>query len=161
MGIGTYLMLERKAPTSNISAHSKSWFRYAILSAVFASLTALLGKIGIDGVESNLGTAIRTIIVLLMAFLLIFIQKKQNEIRNLDFKSLFFLIASGITTGLSWLCYFKALKDGVVSIVVPIDKLSIVVSVLFSFIFLKEEISKKALWGLFLITLGTIGMILQ
>lgn len=160
MGIGTYLMLERKTSTENFSTHKKSWFFYAILSAVFASLTALLGKLGIDGVESNLGTAIRTIIVLFMAFLLIFIQKKQNDIKNLDLKSFFFLVASGITTGLSWLCYFKALKDGVVSIVVPIDKLSIVVSVLFSSLILKEEITKKSLLGLFLIVLGTIGMIL-
>ncbi len=160
MGIGTYLMLERKPSTENFSTHKKSWFFYAILSAVFASLTALLGKLGIDGVESNLGTAIRTIIVLFMAFLLIFIQKKQNDIKNLDLKSFFFLVASGITTGLSWLCYFKALKDGVVSIVVPIDKLSIVVSVLFSSLILKEEITKKSLLGLFLIVLGTIGMIL-
>lgn len=133
---------------------------YAILSAVFASLTAILSKMGIVGIESNLGTAIRTAVVLIMAWLMVFILGKQNEIKEIDKKSWLFLCLSGITTGLSWLCYYKALQDGEASIVVPIDKLSIAITVAFSYFFLKEKLTAKSLLGLILIVAGTMVLLL-
>lgn len=157
ISIGTYLMIERKKTKSTSKAPAYgSWLIYAALSAVFASLTAILGKIGIQGVESNLGTAIRTAVVLVMAWLVVFMTKKQNGIHQIDRKSWLFIILSGFATGGSWLFYYRALQLGPASIVVPIDKLSIVLTVAFSYFILKESISKKALLGLVLIVLGTL-----
>ncbi len=154
IGLGTYMMVARQS--SGKKAKSKTWLLYAILSAVFASLTAILAKIGIDGVESNLGTAIRTAVVLVMAWLIVFVKGKQKEFKYMTFKSGIFICLSGVTTGLSWLCYYKALQKGEASVVVPIDKLSIVVTIAFSSLFLKEHLSRKAFIGLVLIVAGTV-----
>lgn len=159
MGLGTGLMLERR-DVGEKRAKVKGWLLYAVLSAVFASLTAILGKVGITHIDSNLGTAIRTIVVLLMAWGMVFITRKQGEIRHIDLKSWLFICLSGVTTGLSWLCYYRALQDGQASIVVPIDKLSIVVTVAFSCIFLKERLTKKSFLGLMLIVAGTFCLLL-
>ena len=140
---------------NTININSK-WIFYALLSAVFASLTSILGKIGIEGIESNLGTAIRTIVVLIMAWVVVFVTKKQGDIKNIDKKSWIFICLSGITTGLSWLCYYRALQYGEASIVVPIDKLSILVTVIFSYIFLKEKLNKKSFIGLIIMVAGTL-----
>lgn len=156
IGAGTYLMIEKKEVRTERVQTSSKWMLYAVLSAVFASLTSILGKIGIEGVESNLGTALRTIVVLIMAWIVVFVTKKQEGIKNIDKKSWLFICLSAITTGLSWLCYYKALQEGQASIVVPIDKLSIVVTIAFSYIFLKERLSKKAGAGLVLIVAGTL-----
>lgn len=154
IGIGTYLMIEKK--DDNKQEKNNKWLIYAFGSAIFASLTSILGKVGIEGVESNLGTAIRTIVVLIMAWLVVFVTKKQGEIKSVDKKSWKFLLLSGLTTGLSWLCYYKALQDGQASIVVPIDKLSILVTIVFSYIILKERLKKKSIIGLILIVIGTL-----
>jgi len=154
IGAGTLFMIRKKENVEN-SSEKKGWLLFAFLSAVFASLTAILGKIGVQGMDSNLGTAIRTIVVLMMAWIIVFVQKKQSQIRKIDLKSWIFLMLSGITTGLSWLCYYRALQDGDASIVVPVDKLSIVVTVAFSFLFLKEKISKVQFAGLIAIVCGT------
>lgn len=159
IGIGTYLMIEKKKTVPGTSSSGYAWLVYAFLSAGFASLTSILGKIGIDGVNSNLGTAIRTIVVLIMAWLLVAIQGRLRALKEVDNKSWLFLIASGVTTGLSWLCYYRSLKDGVVSVVVPIDKLSIVVAVALSYLILGETLTRRSFSGLFLIVLGTMGMI--
>lgn len=159
MGIGTALMLERRDIGQN-RAKGKSWLLYAVLSAVFASLTAILGKIGIAQIDSNLGTAIRTIVVLLMAWAMVFVTRKHGEIRYIDRKSWLFICLSGVTTGLSWLCYYRALQDGQASVVVPIDKLSIVVTIAFSGFFLKERLTKKSLLGLLLIVAGTFCLLI-
>lgn len=158
IGIGTYMMIIKKEDDENTieSIESKKWMFYVVLSAVFASLTSILGKIGISGIESNLGTAIRTIVVLIMAWIVVFVTKKQGDIKNIDKKSWIFICLSGITTGLSWLCYYKALQDGEASIVVPIDKLSILVTVIFSYIFLNEKLNKKSFIGLIMIVIGTL-----
>lgn len=156
LGVGIFLMIEKKQ--SQGTAKKNRWLIYAVFSAVFAALTTVLAKIGIADVESNLGTAIRTGVVLVMAWLIVFIKGKQKEIKKLDKKELGFIAVSGVTTGASWLCYYYAIQNGIVSVVVPIDKLSILVSVLFSCIFLKEAISKKALAGLALMVVGTIAM---
>lgn len=156
---GTYLMIQKKVSESH-DVKGKLWFFYAILSAVFASLTAILGKIGIQGVESNLGTAIRTIVVLIMAWIIVFIQKKHVMIKQIDRKSMMFIALSGLATGLSWLCYYHALQIGKASMVVPIDQLSIVVSIAFSRVFLKERLSGKAFIGLLLIVSGTMLLVL-
>lgn len=153
--IGTYLMIQKKVAESH-DVKSKLWFFYAILSAVFASLTAILGKIGIQGIESNLGTAIRTIVVLIMAWIIVFIQKKHVMIKHIDKKSGVFIALSGLATGLSWLCYYHALQIGKASMVVPIDQLSIVVSVAFSRVFLKERLAGRAFIGLMLVVTGTM-----
>jgi len=145
---------------ANANTGGSLWLIYAAGSAVFASLTSILGKIGIEGVESNLGTAIRTIIVLIMAWLVVFVTKKQHTIRGIDKKSIIFLVLSGFATGGSWLCYYKALQDGPASIVVPIDKMSIVVTVAFSSLFLKEKLTFKSLAGLALITAGTLSLLI-
>lgn len=155
IAIGTYLMIQKKEKAEKI-VKRKAWLIYALLSALFASLTSILGKVGIENVESNLGTAIRTIVVLVMAWIIVFATKKQRDIKKIDKRSLIFLILSGVATGASWLCYYKALQDGLASIVVPIDKLSILVTVLFAYIFLKEKLSKKSLLGLILIVVGTL-----
>lgn len=154
IGIGTYLMIEKKK--DNKQSKDNKWLLYAFGSAIFASLTSILGKIGIEGVESNLGTAIRTIVVLVMAWIVVFVTKKQSEIKNIDKRSWEFLLLSGLTTGLSWLCYYKALQEGEASIVVPIDKLSIVITIAFSYIILKEKLNKKSILGLIGIIIGTL-----
>lgn len=133
-----------------------AWMPYAVGSAVFAALTSILGKVGIEGVESNLGTAIRTIVVLAMAWAIVFITRKQNTIKSIDKRSWIFLILSAVATGSSWLCYYKALQDGPASVVAPIDKLSIVVTVVLSYLFFKEKLSRQALLGLVLIVVGTL-----
>ena len=160
IGVGTYLMIEKKDEDKQY-IKGRVWILYAVLSAVFASLTSILGKIGINNVESNLGTAIRTLVVLIMAWMMVFITKKQSEIKNIDKKSLIFIILSGIATGASWICYYRALQDGLASIVVPIDKLSIVVTVVFAYFFFKERLSKRSFLGLILIIIGTISLLLK
>lgn len=160
IAIGTYLMIQKKEKAEKI-VKEKAWLIYALLSALFASLTSILGKVGIENVESNLGTAIRTIVVLVMAWIIVFATKKQRDIKKIDKRSLIFLILSGVATGASWLCYYKALQDGLASIVVPIDKLSILVTVLFAYIFLKEKLSKKSLLGLILIVVGTLLLLVK
>ncbi|ATV56303.1 EamA family transporter [Fusobacterium pseudoperiodonticum] len=136
------------------------WFIFAILSAIFAALTSILAKIGIEGVNSNLATAVRTIVVVLMAWLMVFITGSQNGLMDISKKSWIFLILSGLATGASWLCYYKALQIGEASKVVPIDKLSIVITVALAFLFLGEQITLKTLIGCSLITVGTFVMIL-
>lgn len=136
------------------------WVIFAVLSAIFAALTSILAKIGIDGVNSNLGTAIRTVVVVLMAWAMVFITGTQSGIVDISKKSWIFLILSGLATGASWLCYYKALQIGEVSKVVPIDKLSIVLTILLAFIFLGEHVTVKALIGCVLIVTGTFVMIL-
>ncbi len=158
IGAGTFLMIEKKASDKD-KTEKKSWLLYAVLSAVFASLTSILGKIGIEGVESNLGTAIRTGVVLVMAWLIVFIKGKQHTLREIPRGELSFICLSGLATGASWLCYYKALQDGFASVVVPIDKLSILVSIGFSGIVFGERLSKKALLGLVLIVAGTLMML--
>ena len=160
IGIGTYLMIQKKEGVEKV-VKGKAWLVYALLSAIFASLTSVLGKVGIENVESNLGTAIRTIVVLIMAWIIVFATKKQSDIKKIGKRSLLFLILSGIATGASWLCYYKALQDGLASIVVPIDKLSILVTVLFAYVFLKEKLSKKSLLGLALIVVGTLVLLIK
>ena len=157
IGLGTMLMMNRKEDVKSNSS-DKSWLIYAILSAVFASLTSILGKIGISGIDSNLGTAIRTSVVLVMAWLMVFVKNKQSQIKEVDRKELLFIILSGFATGGSWLCFYRALQDGPASIVVPIDKLSILVTIIFSRAVFHEKLSKKALLGLILITVGTVTM---
>lgn len=152
---GTYMMIQRRESASS-DIKSKSWLFYAVLSAVFAALTSILGKMGIQGVGSNLGTAIRTIVVLVMAWGIVFFQKKHVLIKDIDRKSLIFIALSGLATGLSWLCYYRALQEGKASVVAPIDKLSIVVTIAFSYLFLKEKLTRKAFVGLLLIITGTM-----
>ena len=156
---GTYLMIENKQGTEEGKKKSKSAILYALLSAVFASLTALLSKIGIVGIESNLGTAIRTIIVLIMAWLIVLAGGKQKQIRDVSRKSWTFIILSGIATGLSWLCYYRALQDGPISVVLPIDKLSILISIAFAYIIFKERLTRRSGLGLAMIVAGTLGMV--
>ena len=136
------------------------WFVFAILSSIFAALTSILAKIGIEGVNSNLATAVRTIVVVFMAWFMVFITRNQNGIVDISKKSWIFLILSGLATGASWLCYYKALQLGEASKVVPIDKLSIVITILLAFIFLGEQITLKTLIGCCLIVTGTFIMIL-
>lgn len=155
IGAGTYLMIEKKAD-GHAQKGKAGWFIYAAGSAVFASLTAILGKVGISGVESNLGTAIRTVVVLVMAWLIVFGLGRQREIKKIGKRSWIFILLSGLTTGLSWLCYYRALKDGDASIVVPIDKLSILVTVAFAWIVLKEKLKVRSGLGLVMIAGGTL-----
>lgn len=157
---GTFLMIEKK-DVKTAEERSNSWFLYAAGSAAFASLTAVLGKIGITGVESNLGTALRTIVVLVMSWMMVFVTGKQKEVGKIDKKELGFICLSGIATGGSWLCYYKALQDGPASVVVPIDKLSILVTVAFSFFVFREKLTKKSALGLLLIVAGTLTMIIK
>ena len=159
LGAGTFLMIEKKAVSAQ-QQERKGWLLYAVLSAVFASLTSILGKIGIDGVESNLGTAIRTAVVLVMAWLIVFLKGKQHTLKSIPKKELGFLCLSGLATGGSWLCYYKALQDGLASVVVPIDKLSILVSIGFSALVFKERLSPKAAVGLAMIVGGTLMMLI-
>lgn len=132
------------------------WLWYAVLSAVFASLTAIFGKIGISGIDSNLGTAVRTTVVLVMAWLMVFVTGKQKEVKTIEKKELGFIILSGFATGASWLCYYRALQDGPASVVVPIDKLSILVTIAFSWIVFHEKLTKRAMAGVLFIALGTV-----
>ena len=134
------------------------WFVFALLSAVFAALTSILAKVGISGVESNLGTAIRTGIVLIMAWAIVFAKGKQTQLKNIDRKELSFIVFSGLATGASWLCYYYAIQNGIVSVVVPIDKMSILVSITFSYIVFHEKLSQKASIGLLLMVCGTLTM---
>lgn len=159
IAVGTYLMIQKKQGVEKI-VKGKAWLIYALLSALFASLTSILGKFGVENIESNLGTAIRTIVVLIMAWILVFATKKQRDIRKIDKMSLIFIVLSGIATGASWLCYYRALQEGLASVVVPIDKLSILVTILFAYIFLKEKLSKKSILGLILIVTGTLLLII-
>lgn len=160
IGTGTFLMIERKKTDAENKGKGYGWFFYAVGSAVFASLTSILGKIGIAGVESNLGTAIRTAVVLFMAWLMVFVTGKQHTIKGVSKKEFGFICLSGLATGASWLCYYRALQDGLASVVVPIDKLSIVVTVVFSYFVFHERLSMKALAGLFLIVAGTLVMLI-
>lgn len=156
---GTFLMIEKK-DVKQKEGQKKSWFLYAAGSAIFASLTSILGKIGISGVESNLGTAIRTAVVLLMAWVMVFVAGKAGEVRKIPKNEFGFICLSGIATGASWLCYYRALQDGLASIVVPIDKLSILVTVAFSYFVFHERLSKKSAIGLVLIVAGTLAMLI-
>lgn len=156
LAVGIFLMVEKK--DTRQAQKSGVWLLYATLSAVFAALTSILAKIGITGVESNLGTAIRTGVVLIMAWGIVFAKGKQRLLKEVDKRELAFICLSGIATGASWLCYYYAIQNGVVSVVVPIDKLSIVFTIAFSYVVFKEKLSKKALAGLLLMVLGTLIM---
>ena len=154
--VGIFLMIEKKSVKKDTKG--KSWMVYAILSAAFAALTSIFAKVGISGVESNLGTAIRTCVVLIMAWIIVFACGKQKQIKDIDRKELAFISLSGIATGASWLCYYYAIQHGVVSVVVPIDKLSILFTVAFSFVVFKERLSRKAVIGLALMVGATLLM---
>ena len=154
---GTFLMIEKKARSGGTK--SAAWLWYALGSAVFASLTAILGKVGISGVESNLGTAIRTGVVLVMSWVMVFVTGKQEELKAIPRNELGFICLSGLATGGSWLCYYKALQDGPTSVVVPIDKLSILVTVLFSYLVFHEKLTEKSGLGLASIVAGTLLML--
>ena len=160
IGIGTYLMIQIQKKETKEKAEDKKWLLYAVGSAVFASLTSILGKIGIQDVNSNLGTAIRTAVVLVMAWIVVFVTGKQNTVNNIDRKSWLFLILSGFATGGSWLCYYRALQTGPASVVVPIDKLSILVTIAFSYIVFHEKLSLKSGTGLLLIVAGTLALLI-
>ena len=157
LAVGIFMMVEKKQTEQK--KENKAWMIYAALSAVFAALTSILAKVGISGVESNLGTAIRTGVVLVMAWLIVFAKGKHKELKTLDRKELVFIALSGIATGASWLCYYYAIGNGSVSIVVPIDKLSIVFTVAFSYFVFKEKLSRKAFAGLALMVIGTLLMV--
>ena len=156
LGIGILLMVEKKKSESK--ATGGAWMVYAVLSAVFAALTSILAKVGVSGVESNLATAIRTMVVLLMAWMIVFAKGKHKDVGSIEKRELVFIGLSGIATGASWLFYYYAIQNGIVSVVVPIDKLSIVVTVAFSYIVFKEKLSKKALLGLLMMVAGTLIM---
>lgn len=160
IGVGTYLMIQKKEVDKTEEASGKKWLFYALASAVFASLTSILGKVGMQDINSNLGTAIRTIVVLIMAWVVVFVTGKQHTVKQIDKSSWLFLVLSGVATGASWLCYYKALQVGEASKVVPIDKLSVVITLILAFIFLHEEFTAKSLIGCMLITAGTLIMVL-
>ncbi len=160
--IGTYMMITKKEISQDEQDKTKGshgWLFYAVLSAVFASLTSILGKVGIEEINSNLGTAIRTAVVLIMAWIVVFVTGKQHTIKHIEKNELGFICLSGLATGSSWLCYYKALQDGLASVVVPIDKLSIVVTIAFSYIVFKERLTIKSFAGLVLIIAGTLLML--
>ena len=159
IGIGTLLMISRKETDAGGKPDGR-WLLFACLSALFASLTSIFGKIGVEGVESNLGTAIRTVVVLGMAWLMVFVTGQQKGIRRIGRRDWLFLLLSGLSTGLSWLCYYRALQDGPASVVVPVDKLSILVTIVFSRLILHEKLSRRAAVGLALLVLGTGAMLL-
>ena len=156
LALGVFLMIEQKKTES--TKGNGIWMPYAIASAVFAALTAILAEIGISGVESNLGTAIRTGVVLVMAWLIVLSKGKLGQVREIDRRELLYISLSGLATGVSWLCYYYAIQNGVVSVVIPIDKLSILVTVVFSYVVFKEKLSRKAVVGLTLMVLGTLLM---
>ena len=157
IAVGTFLMIEKKQ--SSGETKSAAWLWFALGSAVFASLTAILGKVGISGVESNLGTAIRTGVVLVMSWIMVFVTGKRGELKRVPRNELGFIGLSGLATGGSWLCYYKALQDGPASVVVPIDKLSILVTIAFSYFVFHEKLTKKSALGLMLIVGGTLLML--
>lgn len=156
LGTGIFLMVEKKESDNQVQG--RSWMLYAVLAAVFAALQSILAKVGITGVESNLSTAIRTCVVLLMAWLIVFGKGKHTGLRHLDRKELIFISLSGLATGASWLCYYYAIQNGEVSVVVPIDKLSILITVAFSYVVFKEKLSRKGALGLSLMVVGTLLM---
>ncbi|MDE5873432.1 MAG: EamA family transporter, partial [Lachnospiraceae bacterium] len=156
LAIGIFFMVEKKE-TEKKDISSK-WMLYAVLSALFAAMTSILAKVGIAGVESNLGTAIRTGVVLLMAWAIVFLKGKHKQLREIDHKELRYIFLSGLATGASWLCYYYAIQNGIVSVVVPIDKMSILVTVLFSFLVFHEKLSRKAFAGLCLMVVSTLIM---
>lgn len=158
IGLGTMLMIQKRRGDET-QHNGKMWFVYALLSAVFASLTAILGKIGINGIDSNLGTAIRTIVVLVMAWVVVFAANKQRSIYSVPKNEMSFICLSGIATGASWMCYYRALQEGLACVVVPIDKLSILVTIVFSYIVFKEKLTRKAGTGLIMIVVGTLLML--
>ena len=160
IGVGTFLMIEKKQQEAPSAASGKGWMLYAFGSAIFASLTAILGKVGIQGVESNLGTAIRTGVVLVMAWVMVLVTGKVNEVRQVPGRELVFICLSGIATGASWLCYYRALQDGPASVVAPIDKLSILVTVAFSGPVFHERLTRRSSLGLALIVAGTLAMLI-
>ena len=160
IGVGTFLMIEKKQQEAPSAASGKGWMLYAFGSANFASLTAILGKVGIQGVESNLGTAIRTGVVLVMAWVMVLVTGKVNEVRQVPGRELVFICLSGIATGASWLCYYRALQDGPASVVAPIDKLSILVTVAFSGLVFHERLTRRSSLGLALIVAGTLAMLI-
>ena len=157
LAVGIFLMVEKKQNAK--SSQGRSWMIYAILSAIFAALTSILAKVGISGVESNLGTAIRTGVVLIMAWIVVFSRGKQKQLNKVPRRELIFIALSGLATGASWLCYYYAIQNGIVSVVVPIDKLSILVTVTFSYLVFKEKLSRKAMLGLSLMVIGTLIMV--
>lgn len=156
LAVGVFLMIEKKSAGN--TEIRRAWLPYAVASAVFAALTSILAKAGITGVESNLGTAIRTGVVLVMAWVIVFIKGKQSELKSFDKKEFLFIVLSGLATGASWLCYYYAIQNGIVSVVVPIDKMSILVSVAFSYIVFHEKLTQKATIGLLLMVCGTLVM---
>ena len=169
IGVGTYLMIERKTPSIDEAAADAAetgpgewtWLIYALGSAVFAALTSILGKVGIEGVESNLGTAIRTVVVLVMAWLIVAIQGTAGQVRDIDRKSWIFLGLSGLATGASWLCFYRALQTGPASVVLPIDKLSILITIAFGFLVFGERLTKKSAIGLAMIVGGTLSLVIS
>lgn len=160
IGAGTFLMIEKKKEEGEKKETGFGWFVYAVLSAVFASLTSILGKIGITEIESNLGTALRTGVVLIMAWIVVLVSGKIGTVKKTSRKDLLFICLSGIATGASWLCYYRSLQTGPASAVVPIDKLSILVTILFSCLVFHEKLSKLQMTGLLLILAGTLGMVI-
>lgn len=159
IGVGTFMMIGKKDVAADESGKKSSWLIYALLSTVFASLTAILGKVGISGVDSDLGTAIRTCVVLVTAWLIVLIKGKSRQVAEVPRRELGFICLSGLATGGSWLCYYRALQSGPASAVVPIDKLSILVSIAFSFVVFGERLTKKAALGLVMTVAGTLMMI--
>lgn len=160
IGVGTFLMIEPKPAAERAAPQKRGWMLYAFGSAIFASLTAILGKVGIQGVESNLGTAVRTGVVLVMAWLMVLVTGKASLVKQVPRRELGFICLSGLATGASWLCYYRALQDGPASVVVPIDKLSILVTVAFSYLVFHERLTARSGWGLVLVTAGTLAMLL-
>ena len=158
IGAGTYLMIEKKQNAAQNKG--RSWLYYAAASALFAALTSVLAKVGISAVESNLATAIRTAVILVMSWGIVFVKGEQKSLKAIDKKELLFIGLSGLATGASWLCYYYAIQNGDLSIVVPIDKMSILLTVLFSRIFLKERLTGKAALGLSMMCIGTLVMAL-
>ncbi len=159
IAVGTYLMIEKKQQTQ--SAKGNRWLIYAVLSAFFAALTSILGKVGIENIESSLGTTIRTAVVLIMAWVMVFVTGKGKKVAEAPKKELGFICLSGLATGGSWLCYYKALQDGLASVVVPIDKLSILATIAFSYFVFHEKLTAKSAVGLALIVAGTLGMLIE
>lgn len=157
LAVGIFLMVEKKQTEQK--NERRSYVIYAVLSAVFAALTSILAKVGISGVESNLGTAIRTGVVILMAWVIVFARGKHKALMAIDRRELLFIALSGVATGASWLCYYYAIQEGIVSVVVPIDKLSVLVTITFSYFVFREKLSRKALLGLFLMVAGTLLMV--
>lgn len=157
IGAGTYLMIEKKRATET---KNTKWILYAVLSAIFAALTSVLAKMGISGVESNLGTAIRTAVVLIMAWGIVLAKGEQKHLKGINKKELVFIALSGLATGASWLCYYYAIQNGIMSVVVPIDKMGVLITVLFSVVFLKEKMSFKSIFGLIVMSVGTLAMVL-